>query len=196
MQEVQGSAYSVFGQAYPLDCKAVRLLLLTDGYPPDPHHHYIFSDPNTLAWQNTRGVLSALGVEAASFQQLLDRGILIVPSLDSVVPPKVMPPQIASAGDRLEALLGLLPNLAAIGLMGDVAIAAFNHMHKRLTGTRLIPAGSTYRLRCQDYFWGVVQVFPSYLYTGKSYVIERSKRKMIAEDMQRMAPYLQPIPIR
>lgn len=195
MHEVQEGAYRVFGQSFPLDCGAVRLLLLTDGYPPDPHEHYTFSDANTLAWQNTQEVLAALGVQAASFGEVLERGILIVPSLDGVAPPKVTPAQIASAGDRLETLLGLLPNLAAVGLMGDVAIATFNHMHKRLTGTRLIPAGSTYKLRRKDYFWGNVQVFPSYLYTGKSYVIERSKRMMIADDMQRMAPYFQPMPI-
>lgn len=196
MQEVRESAYCVYGQEFRLDCSAVRVLLLTDGYPADPHQHYIFSDPDTLAWQNTREVLASLGVEATSFQQVLDRGVLIIPSLGGEVPPKVTPLQIADAGHRLEALLRLLPNLAAIGLMGDVAIAAFNRMHKRLTGTRLIPAGSTYKLRRQEYFWGDVQVFPSYLYTGKSYMIERSKRRMVAEDMERMARYLQPAPSR
>lgn len=191
MQEVHKSTYSVFDQQFRLDLNAVRLLLLTDGYPPDPNQHYIFSNPDTLAWHNSREVLSALGVDAHSFQEVLDRGILIVPSLDGVVPPKVSPPEIASAAERLKALLGLLPNLTAIGLMGDVAIATFNQMHKGLSGTRLIPAGSTYKLRRQDFFWGDVQVFPSYLYTGKSYVIERSKRQMVAEDMQRIGSYLQ-----
>lgn len=190
MHEVKTGTYSVFDQDYPLDCEAIRLLLLTEGYPPDPYQHYVFSNPDTLAWQNTREVLSALGVDAHSFQEVLDRGILIVPSINGVVSPKVTAPEIAIASERLEALLGLLPNLTAIGLMGDVAIATFNQMHKRVTGTRLIPGGSTYKLRRQDFFWGSVQVFPSYLFTGKSYAIERSKRTMVAEDMQRMAAYL------
>lgn len=193
MATVTDNTYGALDQVFRVNCQAVRLLLLTDGYPPDPHQHFVFSDVETLAWQNTRGILSSLGVEANSFQEVLDHGVLITPSLDIVVPPKVTAVETARAAERLEALLRLLPNLAAIGLMGDVAIATFNQMHRQAAGRRLIPPGSTYKLRRQDFFWGKVQVFPSYLHTGKSYLIERSKRRMVADDMKRMAPYLQAI---
>jgi hypothetical protein len=47
-----------------------------------------------------------------------------------------------------------------------------------------IPPGPTYRLRRGDYRYGDVRVLPSYLPTGRSYLIERSKREMIAEDLR------------
>lgn len=51
-------------------------------------------------------------------------------------------------------------------------------------GKRIIPSGSTYKIRKNTYFCKHVRVFPSYLQTEKSYLIEESKRKMIAEDFE------------
>jgi hypothetical protein len=47
----------------------------------------------------------------------------------------------------------------------------------------VIPAGSTYKLRSQEYSWRGKRVFPSYLQAGPSFFIEKSKRRMIAEDI-------------
>jgi hypothetical protein len=35
-----------------------------------------------------------------------------------------------------------------------------------------------------EYHYGQVRVVPSYLPTGRSYLIERSKREMVAEDLR------------
>lgn len=68
--------------------------------------------------------------------------------------------------------------------MGDVAIKSMNSIWKKQTGKPVIPAGSTYKLRKQPYYFNEKRVFPSYLQTGKNYLIEKSKRKMIAEDIR------------
>ena len=68
-------------------------------------------------------------------------------------------------------------------LMGDVAIKAFNEVAKRKTGKKAIPAGSTYKIRETPYHFKGIRVFPSYLQAGPSFFIEKSKRKMIAEDI-------------
>ena len=47
----------------------------------------------------------------------------------------------------------------------------------------MIPAGSTYKVRAVEYTWRGARVFPSYLQAGPSFFIERSKRKVIAEDI-------------
>jgi hypothetical protein len=47
----------------------------------------------------------------------------------------------------------------------------------------VIPAGSTYKLRGAKYFFQGKRVFPSYLQAGPSFFIEKSKRKMIAQDI-------------
>jgi hypothetical protein len=48
---------------------------------------------------------------------------------------------------------------------------------------RVIPAGSTYKIRGGDYRFRGRRVFPSYLQVGPSFNIEKSKRRMIAEDI-------------
>jgi uracil-DNA glycosylase len=68
-------------------------------------------------------------------------------------------------------------------LMGDVAIKAINYIAKRVGEERVIPAGSTYKIRGQEYFFQRKRVFPSYLQAGPSFFIEKSKRRMIAEDI-------------
>jgi uracil-DNA glycosylase len=77
----------------------------------------------------------------------------------------------------------VFPNVQALLLMGDVAIKAVNHIAQQAGEVRMIPAGSTYKIRGQKYFWKGRRVFPSYLQAGPSFFIEKSKRKMIAEDI-------------
>ena len=73
----------------------------------------------------------------------------------------------------------------ALLLMGDVAIRSLNYIAKRDIGQRVTPSGSTYKIRAAEYSYKDLRVFPSYLQTGKSFLIEKSKRAMIAEDIQR-----------
>lgn len=66
--------------------------------------------------------------------------------------------------------------------MGDVAIKALNLIARRKTGKACIPAGSTYKIRDQEYFFEGKRVFPSYLQTGKNFLIEKAKQRMAADD--------------
>ena len=68
-------------------------------------------------------------------------------------------------------------------LMGDVAIKAVNCIAKQADEKRVIPIGSTYRIRGEKYTSKGIRVFPSYLQAGPSFFIEKSKRRMIAEDI-------------
>lgn len=68
-------------------------------------------------------------------------------------------------------------------LMGDVAIKALNYIAQRVGAARVIPATPTYKLRGQKFHFQGKRVFPSYLQAGPSFFIEKSKRKMIAEDI-------------
>jgi len=68
-------------------------------------------------------------------------------------------------------------------LMGDVAIKVLNTIARRSGDKAGIPSGSTYKIRGQKYYWHDRRVFPPYLQAGPSFFIEKSKRKMIAEDI-------------
>jgi uracil-DNA glycosylase len=83
----------------------------------------------------------------------------------------------------LEEEITLFPNVKAYLLMGDVAIKAINTIAKRSGQQRVIPAGSTYKIRGKEYFFRGKRAFPSYLQAGPAFFIEKSKRKTIAEDI-------------
>jgi len=67
--------------------------------------------------------------------------------------------------------------------MGDVAIKAINYIAKRAGEERVIPTGSTYKIRGQEYYFRGMRAFPSYLQAGPSFGIEKSKVRMIADDI-------------
>jgi len=64
-----------------------------------------------------------------------------------------------------------------------VAIRAANYVAQRAGEGLVIPAGSTYKIRGEEYHFREARAFPSYLQAGPSFFIEKSKRKMIAEDI-------------
>lgn len=68
-------------------------------------------------------------------------------------------------------------------LMGDVAIRSVNAIARRENVGRVIPAGPTYLVRGRTYEFRGMRVLPSYLQAGPAFFIERSKRRMIAEDI-------------
>ena len=75
-------------------------------------------------------------------------------------------------------------------LNGDIAIRSMNYISKRREGKRIIPAGSTYKIRKNKYYYKDIRCFPSYILTGKNLLIEKSKRKMITEDIQEALGYI------
>ena len=86
--------------------------------------------------------------------------------------------------------MALFPDIKAYMLMGDVAIKMVNGIFKKQTGNRVIPAGSTYKIRGQSYYWEGKRVFPSYTPAGRNFLIEKSKRRMVAEDIKEALKYL------
>ena len=81
----------------------------------------------------------------------------------------------------LERELALFDNVKVLMLMGSIAISAVNFIAKRAGQGRVIPAGSTYKIRGPKYLFGDMRVFPSHLHAGPAFFIETSKRRMIAE---------------
>ena len=67
--------------------------------------------------------------------------------------------------------------------MGDVAIKALNYIAKRAGEQRVFPVESTYKIRGGEYYFRDMRAFPSYLQVGPSFGIEKSKQRMIAEDI-------------
>jgi uracil-DNA glycosylase len=84
----------------------------------------------------------------------------------------------------LEKEIALFPNVRVWLLMGDVAIKAVNMIAKRNCEPRVIPAGSTYKIRGGEYTFRGGRALPSYVQAGPAFFVEKSKRKMITEDVK------------
>jgi uracil-DNA glycosylase len=96
----------------------------------------------------------------------------------------VSPDTMNNCSKLLEKEIALFPDIRVYMLMGDVAIKMMNNIWKKQTGKKVIPAGSTYKIRNQAYYLGEKRVFPSYTPAGQNFLIEKSKRKMVTEDVR------------
>jgi uracil-DNA glycosylase len=83
----------------------------------------------------------------------------------------------------LEKELDEFPDKKVIMLMGDFAIKAMNYIWKRKYNEKVIPAGSTYKIRNGIYESNGLRFFPSYTQTGDSFGLEKSKVEMIKDDV-------------
>ena len=83
----------------------------------------------------------------------------------------------------LEAEISLFTNSKVIMLMGDTAKKSFNMIAKKLTKKNVIPSISTYKLRNSKFYYNDIRVIPSYIITGGNLLIEKSKLKMVSEDI-------------
>jgi uracil-DNA glycosylase len=83
----------------------------------------------------------------------------------------------------LEKEIALFPNVKVYLLMGDVAIKAVNMIARRSGEPRVIPAGSTYKIRGGEFTFRGKRALPSYVQAGLAFFVEKSKRKMIGEDI-------------
>lgn len=166
-----------------IDSAQVSILLIAEAAPPNLADYY-YAAGNPLFQQTTVQAFRDAGADVASVAELLERGVYLTTAVKcGKTGYGVKTSSIEHCSRLLEKELALFPNVRAYLLMGDVAIKAVNAIAKRAGEGRVIPAGSTYKIRGQEYFFRGVRAFPSYLQAGPSFYIEKSKRKAIAEDI-------------
>jgi hypothetical protein len=168
----------------------VRIVLVSEAAPPDPCDYY-YADGKPLFQETTVQAFRDAGVTVSSVPDILDRGVYLTTAVKcGKTTYGIKADTIKQCSKLLEDELALFPNLSAILLMGDVAIKALNYVSLRAGDGRVIPAGSTYKIRKGQFFYRGIRVFPSYLQAGPSFLIEKSKRRMIAEDIAAaLAPF-------
>lgn len=163
----------------------IRAIMVSEA-PPETASDYFYAQGNPFYLQTTVQAFNDAGFKVSSIKDLLDLGVYITTAIKCAKTAYAISPEtVENCCLRiLDKELDLFPKTRNILLMGDTAIKALNYIAKRKTGKRIIPAGSTYKIRKNKYFYNQLRIFPSYLQTGKSYLIEKSKRKMIAEDIK------------
>jgi hypothetical protein len=161
----------------------VSIVLIAEAAPPDLTDYY-YAQGNPLFQQTTVQAFQDAGAEVSSARDILDLGVYLTTAVKcGKTGYGIATSTIKECSRLLEKELALFPNVKTLLLMGDVAIKAVNYIAQRAGEGRVIPAGSTYKIRGQKYYWKGRRVFPSYLQAGPSFFIEKSKRKMIAADI-------------
>lgn len=170
--------------SFHIDPQAVKLVMISEATPDDPNDYY-YSPGDPLFQQTTVIAFRDAGVEVESIQDILDLGIYLTSAIKCAkVDYVIKSGTISTCSHILERELNQFPNIRVYLLMGDAAIKAINAITRRRGMGRVIPAGSTYKIRGQEYTFGDKRVFPSYLQAGPAFFIEKSKRVMIAEDIR------------
>jgi hypothetical protein len=168
-----------------IEPEKIRAIMVSEAQP-QVAGDYFYEQCNPFYAQTTVQAFDDAGLRVSSMEDVLNLGVYVTTAIKCAKTAySIFPETVENCCFRiLEKEITLFPGIKTILLMGDTAIKAMNYIAKKNDGKRLVPGGSTYKIRKDEYFYGRLRVFPSYLQTGKSYLIEKSKRKMIAEDIK------------
>jgi len=163
--------------------ETIQMIVVSEAAPHE-HTDYYYAGKEALFEQTTAQAFKDAGIQVGSINDLVERGVYFTTAIKCGKQRyTVKAATIKNCSLHLEQELALFPNVKVIMLMGDFAIKALNYIAKRRLGERVTPRGSTYKIRGDEYYFGDIRVFPSYLQAGPAFFIERSKRRMIKEDI-------------
>jgi len=162
----------------------IRMVMISEAAPEDASEYY-YAKGKPLFAETTVQAFRDAGAEVSSVGDLLESGVYLTTAVKcGKIGYGIKAATIKECSSILEREIDLFPNVRAWMLMGDVAIKAINYVAKRNGEPRVIPAGSTYKIRGGEYTFRGARAFPSYLQAGPAFFIEKSKRKMIGEDIR------------
>lgn len=179
--DVKHACYIV--PAADIEPEGVSMVMISEAAPQDAGDYY-YAGAESLFEQTTVMAFQDAGADVQTIDDLLKMGVYLTTAVKcGKTGYGIKAATIKQCSLILEEELKLFPNVQVFMLMGDVAIKALNYIVKRAGEPRVIPAGSTYKIRGEEYLYKGSRAFPSYLQAGPSFFIEKSKRKMIAEDI-------------
>lgn len=179
--DVRHDCYIVPGIS--LKPEAVSIVMISEAAPANPDDYY-YAKGKPLFQQTTVQAFNDAGCRVSSVEDIVARGVYLTTAVKcGKTGYGIQPSTIRECACLLEKELALFPNVKVLMLMGDVAIKALKYIARRAGQTRVLPAGSTYKIRGQKCSFNGIRVLPSYVQAGPSFFIEKSKRKMIAQDI-------------
>jgi uracil-DNA glycosylase len=167
-----------------IDMAKIKVFMLTEA-PPTDKADYFYAAGNPAYLQTILQVFKDAGHDVSSMQDILHLGVYVTTAIKcSKIQYAISPDTMKNCSQLLEQEIALFPDIRVFMLMGDVAIKMMNAIWKKQTGQKVIPAGSTYKIRNQAYYFGDKRVFPSYTPAGQNFLIEKTKRRMVTEDIR------------
>ena len=169
--------------AVEIDPRLVSIMLISEASPENPADHY-YSGDNALFARTTVLAFQDAGIKVSSIKDILAMGVYLTTAVKCGKTGYGIATQtIQNCSYLLEKEIDLFPNVKVYLLMGDVAIKAVNSIAKRNGELRVIPAGSTYKIRGGEFTFRGGRALPSYVQAGLAFFVEKVKRKMIGEDI-------------
>jgi uracil-DNA glycosylase len=161
----------------------ISIMMISEAAPTNPDDDY-YAGGDSLFEKTTVQAFKDAGASVSSVQDILNLGVYLTTAAKcGKTDYGIKTETVKNCSLLLEKEFSLFPNLKVLMLMGDVAIKAVNDIARRTGEERVIPAGSTYKIRGQEYQFKGIRAFPSYIQAGPSFFIEKSKRRMISEDI-------------
>jgi len=161
----------------------ISAVMIAEAAPAAPHD-YFYAGGDSLFERTTVQAFQDAGADVSTVRDVLNLGFYLTTAVKcGKTGYGVSTATIQECASLLDRELALFPRLKVVMLMGDVAIKAINYIARQAGEGRVIPAVSTYKLRGEKFHFRGMRVFPSYLQAGPSFFIEKSKRKMIAQDI-------------
>lgn len=162
----------------------IAIVMISEAAPADLADYY-YSGGNALFQETTVLAFKDAGARVETIQDVMGLGVYLTTAVKcGKTGYGIQAGAIHECSLLLEQELALFPAVKVYLLMGDVAIKALTNIARRSGEKRPIPTGSTYKIRSREYWFQGKRVFPSYLQAGSSFYIEKSKRRMIAEDIR------------
>lgn len=172
-------------QLDPKYFERIQLVMISEAYPVNSSDYFTGSE-NPKYLKNTNHIFGMLGYPFLTFEDYLKNGIYLTTAIkctkkDYLVSSKT----IENCSYSLEKEIDRFPNIKVMMLMGDFAIKSMNFIWKRKFNAKVIPTGSTYKIRKEQIEANGIRFFPSYTQTGDSFGIEKVKVEMILDDTKR-----------
>jgi len=163
----------------------IKMIMISESMPHNIKD-YFDSENKPQFIINTNYFFNNLGYTFNTYEDYLKNGIYLTTALKCIKKDYLVKSEtINNCSFILEKELDRFNNIKVIMLMGDLAIKSINYIWKRKYNNKVIPNGSTYKIRTNIYNFNGINFFPSYTQTGDSFGIEKSKLKMIEEDINK-----------
>ena len=162
----------------------IKLILISEALPQNIGDYFDGKNEPTFI-KNSNIIFNSLGYNFKTYKDYLSNGIYLTTAIKCAKKDYLVSSEtIKNCSINLEKELDYFPNISAIMLMGDFAIKAINYIWKRKYNEKVIPTGSTYKIRGGVYESNGIRFFLSYTQTGDSFGLEKSKVEMITENVK------------
>ena len=128
----------------------IKMVMISESLPVDLLDYFdAKGTPQFIT--NTNIIFNSIGFSFKTYSDYLDHGIYLTTAIKCTKKSYLVSAKtIENCSFLLEKELADFKNIKVILLMGDFAIKSVNYIWKRRYNTKIIPTGSTYKIRKEE----------------------------------------------